>query len=245
MSDKLLYLLVCEGPSDIPVITKVTEEICLRNGKNVEIRHISPQQDNTGSWERHGWTGVMRWCGLYGTKSDVDLEGVPEAIKNAVKRRNWKALVKAANADGLIVQMDTDIVSELRVLPQKFDLNKDDRRTYCQGSINNKLGLTSNNEELILLLPSYSTETWILATLDETNEVFNDITKPIKFEEITNCEQLLVNAGYRKERKNGKNKLKKSYDLYIPYADAVKSKLNIVRARCSELNLYCTNFETE
>lgn len=245
MSDKLLYLLVCEGPSDIPVITKVTEEICLRNGKSVEIRHIAPQQDSTGSWERHGWTGVMRWCGLYGTKSEADLASIPEAFRNTVKRRNWKALVKAANADGLIVQMDTDIVSELRILPQQFDPNIDDRRTYCQDSINTKLGLTNNEEELILLLPSYSTETWILATLDETNTVFNSMTKPIKFEEIVNCEQFLLNAKYKKERKNGKDKLKKSHNLYIPYADAVKSKLDIVRARCSELNLYCTHFEIE
>lgn len=245
MSDNLLYLLVCEGPSDIPVITKVTEELCRRNGKNVEIRHLAPQQDHTGSWERHGWGGVMRWCGLYGTKSDAELANIPAAFRNAVKRRNWKALVKASNADGLIIQMDTDIVSELRILPQHFDINTDNRRTYCQDSIKSKLGLANNDEELILLLPSYSTETWILATLDETNAVFNNIAKPIEFEKIINCEELLINAGFKKERKKGKNKLKKSHDLYIPYAEAVKNKLNIVRTKCSELNLYCTRFETE
>ncbi|ENE9954967.1 hypothetical protein ABPD39_005141 [Klebsiella pneumoniae] len=78
MEKPLLFLLVCEGPSDIPVIRRVAEEICRNEGKDIEIRHIAPQQDSTGAWERHGYVGVAKWCALYGKK-------VSKLFKNYLK----------------------------------------------------------------------------------------------------------------------------------------------------------------
>lgn len=242
MNKPLLYLLVCEGPSDIPVIRRVAEEICRKTKKDVEIRHISPQQDSTGTWERHGYVGVTKWCALYGNKDEGSLSHLSEALKKVVLRKNWQALVKGANADGLIIQMDTDIADQLNFLKKRFDENKDDRRKYCQDSLLNKLGLINVPENLIFLLPSYSTETWIVASFDDTHDIFKNLSKPIAYEDLKNCETLLIGAGFKKERKGpGKYKLKKSHDIYIPYAELIASKLDLVTSRCKELKL----FETE
>lgn len=238
MQKKLLFLLVCEGPSDIPVIRRVAEEICRTNKKDVEVRHISPQQDSTGAWERHGYVGVTKWCALYGHKDEKDLEKLSKELRKAVLRKNWQALVKAASADGLIIQMDTDIADQLNFLPERFDESKHNRRVYCQNSLLKKLGLVNIPENLILLLPSFSTETWIIATFDDSHVVFETIPKPISFETLSNCEDLLISAGYRKERKNGKYRLKKSHDIYIPYAEQIVSHIDIVASRCKELESF-------
>lgn len=238
MEKKLLFLLVCEGPSDIPVIRRVAEEICRTAKKDVEVRHISPQQDSTGAWERHGYVGVTKWCALYGHKDEKALEKLSEDLKKAVLRRNWQALVTASAADGLIIQMDTDIADQLNFLPERFDEKKHNRRVYCQDSLLKKLGLASIPENLILLLPSFSTETWILATFDDNHVVFETIPKPIPFEALDNCENLLISAGYKKERKNGKYRLKKSHDIYIPYAEQIVSHFNRVTSRCKEFEYF-------
>ncbi|HFD2589408.1 TPA: hypothetical protein ACTW4A_004775 [Klebsiella pneumoniae] len=241
MEKPLLFLLVCEGPSDIPVIRRVAEEICRNEGKDIEIRHIAPQQDSTGAWERHGYVGVAKWCALYGKKSEQALQKLPENIRKAVIRKNWEALVKAASADGLIIQMDTDIVDQLNFLPNRFDETKDNRREYCKSSLLMKLGLQSTPENLVLLLPSYSTETWIIASFNEDHVIFKDLAKPISFEELDNCEDLLINADFKKERKHGKTRLKKSHDIYLQYAEIVANNITKVVERCQEVNSFKQN----
>lgn len=238
MEKPLLFLLVCEGPSDIPIIRRVAEEICRSEGKDIEIRHIAPQQDSTGAWERHGYVGVAKWCALYGKKSDQDLIKLPENIRKVVIRKNWEALVKASSADGLIIQMDTDIVDQLNFLPNRFDETKDNRREYCKSSLLMKLGLQDVPENLVLLLPSYSTETWIIASFDDNHVIFNNLSKPIPFEELNNCENLLINAGFKRERKYGKVRLKKSHDIYLQYAELVAENIDKVTDRCQEVKLF-------
>lgn len=238
MGKKLIFLLVCEGPSDIPIIKRVTEEICKQTGKTVEVRHISPQQDGTGCWERHGWTGVMRWCGLYGDKKQEDLDKLPETIRHSVKRKNWRALLQLGNADGLIIQMDTDIAHELTNLPDRFDITENSRRKYCEDSILSKIGMINTDPNLVLLLPSFSTETWIVATFDESHYIFKNEQKPIEFEKLSNCEQLLIDIGMKKERKKGKYKLKKSHDIYIQHAETIVNNIETVKKRCAEVNTY-------
>lgn len=64
------YLLVCEGPTDTYVIKRLASKIYEELGKAVEIIALAPQIDaTTGTWERHGWSGVRNYVKNLGVKN--------------------------------------------------------------------------------------------------------------------------------------------------------------------------------
>jgi len=241
MANKL-YLLVCEGPTDILVIDKIAKKISENISNSVNIREISPQKDaTTNRYPNHGWEAVKRWCKLYG-RSIVET-GDP-LIDFAAKRKSWKAELAISQANGLIIQIDTDIVQYITdLIPNYSGTTKKSRKSFAKKAILNWLGETTKPDEIYLLLSTTSTETWILATHDRIESVFNDLPNDFDFEDIENVIERLFTLGYASYiDSQGKEKLSKSD--YRPYAQKIIDHLDKVRLECEEVEKMCQEFES-
>ena len=238
MKEKYKYLLVCEGPTDITFLKHLINKLGADLGKSVEVVELAPQRDaTTGTWPAHGCTEVRSWCKSWKIKTQDDLSKIQNHFIELAKRRNWKALVATSGADGLIIQMDTDIAEQISDLPIKFTESDEERRNYCQSAIYFWIGESDEvADKPFLLLPSFSMETWLLATHAPEVNVFDDLAKPFNYEEIIDLEQRLVSIGYSYKTKKGIKKLAKKESEYIGYADRVHANFIDVATRCKEAN---------
>jgi len=239
--EKLLFLLVCEGPTDILAIDKIAKEISQRIDKDIEIRELSPRRDATTSrYPDHGWEEVRQWCKLYGNTLN-NSSNTLEAL--AARSKNWKALVSMSNANALIIQIDTDIVEYIDEIEPKYGgATKKARKNFVQKAILQWLGEDTIPKKAFLLKSTYSTETWLLATFDKDNTVFNDLADGFDFEEIEDVNQRLFALGFANYiDEKGKQKLRKiNYDNY---AVQIASNIDKVREECEEADLLCNKFE--
>ena len=235
MADKL-YLLVCEGYTDILVIDKIAKKISENRNERVVIRELSPQKHaTTNRYPSHGWEEVRRWCKTYGKTIDVDDN--PFAI--LAQKRNWRALVKISKADGLIIQMDTDIVQYItELIPNYTGVTKKSRKNFAKKAILNWLGENNTPNEIYLLLSTQSTETWLLSTHDRVENVFSDLPKDFDYEDIVDVIERLLKLGYLSYIDDtGKTKFSKSN--YKPYAQKIADNLDKVREECEEAEKLC------
>ncbi|MDX7924070.1 hypothetical protein SJS82_19270 [Aeromonas media] len=246
MSD--LYLLVCEGPTDIEIIKAVAAKISQIKGRDIEIRELSPTRDaTTKRYPEHGWKGVRGWCRLYGdgvrvgahqnaAMANAMLDAF--ALNKAKNSKNWRALVAIEKAKGVIIQMDTDIAHDLNVNGLR-GVSGD--RAHCHAAISNWLGLTENAENLYYLLPSFATENWILAMHDESDAIFNGMPRPINYESISEPCDVMVSGGYKSyfSKRKQKHVLDKDCDLYKKYGEQIGNKIDVVKSRCAEFDALC------
>jgi len=241
MPKKLKFLLVCEGPTDIAFLKRLNEKIAGNLGTTIEIQEMSPQRDATSdSYPPHGWTGVRSWCKANRVKSENEINSIDSPFKDLLRRKNWKALVSVANADGLIVQMDTDIAEEIRDLPYRYTEHRGSRRDFCHEAVlywmREEPSLDSN---YYILLPTYALETWLLAVHEPNESVFDDLTKPFNYEELPDAESRLLELGYQAKRNAHQGqRLKKKEIQYLEYADKVYEKIASVKERCREAHLF-------
>lgn len=243
MSDKI-YLLVCEGPTDIQVINKIAKKISATMNDNIIIRELAPQRDQTTRrYPNHGWEEVRKWCKLYG-KSDFTDEN---PFARLAQQKNWQALIKASGAEGLIIQMDTDIAQYIDDITPPFTKStKRARKKFCQKSILTWLGLSDISDNIYFLLSTYSTETWILSTYDRDNLVFNDLEENFDFECIDNSVERLISLGNNSyiDQDTGKEKLVKNLDIYQTYSNNIANNLEKVRSECEEAEKFCSMLES-
>ena len=239
MADKL-YLLVCEGPTDILVIDKIAKKISDDTDNTITIRELSPQKDaTTNRYPSHGWEEVRRWCKVYGKTIDVD----DNPFAMLAQKKNWRALVKTSNAHGLIIQMDTDIVQYITdLIPNYNGTTKNSRKNFAKKAILNWLGEATIPNEIYLLLSTQSTETWLLATHDRVESIFSDLPKNFDYENIVNVIERLLTLGYLSYIDDrGKTKFSKSN--YKPYAQKIADKLDKVCLECEEAEKLCQEFK--
>jgi len=242
VSDKKLYLLVSEGPTDIWVIKEIAKEISNTISNNIEIRELSPQRDATsGRYPDHGWKEVRNWCKLYGNST----ESTGDAIMDfAAKRKNWRAEIALSRADALIIQIDTDIVQFITdIIPMYSGTTKVERKGFVRNAILKWLDEDNVPQELFLLLSTYSTETWVLATHQRIEEVFNDLPSDFDFEDIENVLERLFTLEYESyiDPNSGNQKLTKN--KYKNYAKKISENLEKVRSECEEAEKLCSAFE--
>jgi len=238
MADKL-YLLVCEGYTDILVIDKIAKKISEDIDDRVVIRELSPQKDaTTNRYPSHGWEEVRRWCKVYGKTIDVD----DNPFAMLAQKKNWRALVKTSKAHGLIIQMDTDIVQYITdIIPNYSGSTKDSRKNFAQKSILSWLGEITVPNEIYLLLSTQSTENWLLATHDRVESIFSDLPANFDYEDIVDVIERLLALGYLSYIDDtGKTKFSKSN--YKPYAQKIVDKLDKVCLECEEAEKLCQEF---
>ncbi|MBN5217791.1 hypothetical protein [Serratia ureilytica] len=231
---KKIFLLVCEGPTDFEVIKSISNKISKGSNCDIEVRELSPTKDKTTEkYPPHGWTGVKGWCERYkldkGIVIDPALEDWQKKLLEAKLRFRWDSLLKVSGADGIIVQIDTDIAEQMS--HAVFNPTNDDRKEFCRQAVNLWLNEVSVPDEMYYLLSTYSSEVWLLAAhepLITTN-----------YESLPDAEDRLIGLGYSKKKINGKYRLKKDPNLYKSYSEAMVEKLDVVRERCLECELFC------
>ncbi|DAB39180.1 MAG: hypothetical protein A2023_06060 [Sulfuricurvum sp. GWF2_44_89] len=242
--EPLLYLLVSEGPTDFLVISEISKRISLNTGKKIEIRALAPQKDaTTGRYDDFGWKEVRRWCKLYGKNIDPTLNSL-EAF--AARRKNWMAEIAISGANGLIIQMDTDIVDEITdVLPPYSGSTKRAQKHFCNKAFLTWLGESIKPSNLYFLHSVHSTENWVLATHDRTELIFSDLPPSFDFEMLTTDEVIgrLNLLAYQTYVKSKRLKLNKDLSLYSKYAKKISDKLHKVRTECDEVNGLCNQLE--
>ncbi|WP_429178628.1 hypothetical protein [Aeromonas salmonicida] len=240
---KELYLLVCEGASDIAIIKAVSEKMAQILGKEIEIRELSPTIDaTTQKYPDHGWKKVQSWCEKYGDNIPVP-RGVNNvmalAMLNAKGRLNWRSILKISNAKGLIIHLDTDIAHHLYV---NGLAGQSGQRQHCSDAISSWLGIGNMPVEMYYLLPSYSTENWLLAKHDHTEPLLSTVPQPINYEAIIDPSALLISGGYKSYvcPRRQRRVLSKDYNLYEKYGADISAVISKVALRCDELDRFCS-----
>lgn len=239
MADK--YLLVCEGASDIALIKAVADRLSIAKKRNIEIKELSPSRDATTlRYPDHGWKEVRNWCRQYGDGAPVSTHANPAmalAFAKANLRKNWSALLKMSQAKGLIIQLDTDIAHDIKV--NNISGTPGDRN-HCHQAISEWLGFANVPDTVHYLLPSFSTESWILALHDEDHQMFTAIPKPISYESIQDPCNVLIQGGYRSyfHEQKGVQCLSKDYGLFTNYGNAIGDNYKIVADRCPEFSSF-------
>ncbi len=212
------FLLVCEGPSDIAVFEAIAQA---HGGKIIEH---SPQLDATSStYPPQGWGAVKNWCLQLAANRSL---GNPIDFLLAFK-----------GADGIIIQIDTDIANQIKI-NGNFGLAGD--KGWCKSAIDSWLGKRSGHTKIYYVLCAFSTETWILATY--SNRAIGLAGAGLRdYETIPDPQSALIALGYKK---NGPTSLFKNKDQYQKplYAPRVIAHLRKAKARCAALNEYISLF---
>ncbi len=238
------FLLVCEGQTDFFVIQNISSVISKRIGKEIKITLLAPQKDaTTNSYQRHGWTEIRNWCRLYGNKTAAQLAALPPAVRNRVQRLSWKALLAFNNADGLIIQLDTDIAEEIKDLPA-FNPANGHRREYCEGAVLTWLGEPTKPGSAYLALTSYALEAWLLSTYPRTDTVFSDLPAGFDYEDIEDLESRLIKLKCPSvSATNGRRRLAKKERYYHVHAKTIADNLETVRGNCRSAEELCLHLE--
>lgn len=238
------YLLVAEGPTDFVIIKHIARKISAESGNDVTIIEMSPSKDATsGTYPPHGWGGVKNWCKKYSRhKKAQELSQLAPMARQMLQRLNWPALIALNRADGIIIQLDTDIAHHLND-PLVYPAGTS-RRAHCESSIVLWLNESSVPDEMYLVLSSHAIETWILATHDPAEEIFKDLPSGFNYEQVSDVEARLVTLGYSSYSEKGTRRLRKSpSSTYERHGALVADKLNEVRSRCSEADAFCAHLD--
>jgi hypothetical protein len=238
-------LVVCEGPTDFVIIKGIIKYITATSPTPFEIQMLSPQIDaTTRQPERQGWTGVKNWCRLNAIKDASSMRGLDEKIKQAALRRNWESLLLISGSDLLLVHLDTDIAEEI---DKRFDSTKETRRILCERYLNIWLGIKSAKPKCKYLLPTYATETWILATYDSKEVPTLFSTTPTDYEIFDDYEGKLISIGYASRLRNSKRRLIKKprkYEVNDKYLPRLLGQLSTAASRCNELSRFIALVES-
>ncbi len=237
------YLLVCEGPTDILVINEIAKKLSQTVDEQIKIQELSPQRDaTTRRYPNHGWEEVRQWCRLYGNSINITSNSL-EAL--AAKHKNWRTQLVLSGAEAIIIQMDTDIVNYITDLAISYTgTTKQARKRFAQNAILNWLGESSLPDTIYLLLSTQSTETWLLATHERTEEVFSELSDNFDFENIDNVIELLCSLNFQYICYDEGNRKKLSKSNYTPYAMKIIENLQKVRNECDEAERFCSFLES-
>jgi hypothetical protein len=208
--------LVAEGETDIIVFQALAKHF---SNENITYKFIplAPQKDATSnSFPSHGFGEVLNWC---------------EANKNEIQMHlDFKGM------SALFIQMDTDIANQIN---DDFKAGFSPRQC-CENKLNEKFSLLKEPDRCHYILPTESTETWLLASNIEVTWLSNNLSKITNYELITNTEQRLIEIGYSSRKVKSKRRLnKKPAKKYNKYAQQIIENLDIARQRCPELDRLC------
>ncbi|MDY9920871.1 MAG: hypothetical protein U2P59_03490 [Synergistota bacterium] len=247
--------LICEGPTDIPIIEAVAAKVQKKTATSISINVTHPDFDATsGLYESWGWTQICKWCNDFsaptqhntGSSHNIAQRMGFDVSKLSAPKHNpsrW-AMMSCCN-DAVIIVMDTDIAEEISNHNKgpssssntylSFNPSLQSRRDYCKMSVESWLNIKENDDEkLIFVLPTYAIETWLLALhCNRTDpDVFPCSCK--NYEEISEPADMLVRLGY----KSHKDSIKKSKEEYEKHAKNFGHNMYRSVRRCPELCIF-------
>jgi len=213
-----LFLLVCEGETDLYIFQALSEYFSTDEAQ-LTIKSLSPQLDATsGTYPKHGFGEVLNWC--------------------SANKQKLQVLIDFQGARALFVQMDTDIAKQAN--PGCIEQGRS-ARECCQARLNQGFNALEEPPRCHYILPTQSTETWILASHIEPESDENGV-EISDYEAIKDPEQRLIRLGY--PSKKGKNKSsrkmnKQPASKYREYGKRLTENLPLARQRSRELERLC------
>ncbi len=228
MTEKV-YLVVCEGSSDLASIQEIVRKIGSNTGKKTVAKRLMPQLDaTTRKYEQAGFEGVKAWCQRMAS------------VWGAQGRDYIGMLLALTPATSVIIHLDADIAHLLRVNDRSFEGAIGDRRRWCEAAIEDWMVSQALREHAYFLIPTWQIETWILATYD--SELFEAKGFPhiSDYESVTDVEGRLLRLGYDEdEEKPGR--MYKEHQLYSHdprYLPRIVADLPTAASRASELQRF-------
>jgi hypothetical protein len=235
--------LVCEGPTDIVTIRELSSFLSKTSELDITIREIDPTVDKTtGQYPRFGWTNIRNWCKRYadtpgkvGGEIAKNMGFSLKEIRASVHQLTWRGLVAGGGLDGLLIMMDTDIAGEISDVKPAFKSSGLNRKQFCEKALLHWLQIATCNSPLFFILPTYSLETWFLATYDKvTNPRVFTVTHR-DYEKIHNVDEYWGRLGLPVTWNHGKAKCRKDVRLYANMlAPRLCANLEKVKERCQE-----------
>ena len=229
----LVIGLVTEGPNDRVVISAVTGQVISRclPGKGLLFRQIQPASDQTSSGgEPGGWSEVRKWCMRTPPKDREILVFGP-------------SLTGEPACDVLVVQLDGDCLGEYERVGSPLPpppWTSAIRSSYVCSLLSGWLwpdgDRPKGDERTVLLIPVWSPETWLAAALDE------DWQDP---EERDPVERLIaLRPDFEHGGRSGYLRKRGMRARYQQLSDVLVANIEAVRARCEQLDQYCSLLES-
>ena len=207
--------LVAEGASDWLVL----KAIILRVRPDSKFEEVQPDRTLT-SRRSFGWIGVKSWCQEFGHQLE-----------------NFMAQFGVKPLDLMVIHVDCSMAKEAgaeRPCPPSADT----AAALALVVDETWLGRSPRPSFVLLALPSMTTDTWVVATLDPPYANLADIE----------CDRAAENqlirsvwGGVKRLRlKDGQ--VKKSSTKYAPFADLVGANLPLVLERCPQARAFHDDF---
>ena len=145
--------------------------------------------------------------------------------------------------------LDTNIVKDLfkgrRDIADKIDSDYQNqglsRRECCVKALNRALQTRSMPGSCYYVLPTMSTETWLLALHDHQDHPQVFALRLRDYEKYEDPESMLLEIGLP----GGSGRLRKTVGLYADYAVGLIANITKVRSRCAEFDSLCREFERQ
>ena len=208
------FLLVAEGETDIIIFQAIAGH--LNSGQvPINIKVLAPQIDMTSNgYTSHGFGEVKNWC--------------------AANKNRIQMLMDFRGANGLLIQMDTDIALQINRGCTKTP------RQCCADKLNEAFATLNEPNRCYYILPTQNTETWLLASHDNYTALDSTLQEVTDFESLTDTDGRLGDLGYSgKKIRTGRKKLSKKPKKYPVYGQRLINNLPLARLRCQELDRLC------
>lgn len=206
--------LVCEGPSDIPVLTAIIQK--LWPAVDVVLT-LHPEIDQLGKAKKNaktGWSEVRAWC--------IANAGQLEFVMNPDI---------GDPIDLLVIALDVDIAIQAKIENPPANIKAYDASRLVR-EVKKWLGSPKQRlpREIVIAIPAMAIETWVVAALHPKEKHPEHIFEPAAY---------LVKKGHLDTGTNGKPL--KPVSKYTDFAIHVSARLKQVRERCSRTAIFCVD----
>lgn len=207
--------IVAEGSCDWLVLKAMMRQI----RPDVEFEDLQPDRTLT-SKRSNGWIGVKAWCEELGPQLENLMTSLAKPLHLLVihldcSMANW------VGADRPCPPC-VDTANALTTLIEESWLKRVPRPPF-----------------VVLALPSMTTDTWVVATLDPPYPNLAELECDRAAED--QLAKPLWGSIKRLSWDNGQ--IRKRSKTYAPFADRVGSNLALVKTRCPQARVFCEDFE--
>jgi hypothetical protein len=216
MSRQKVAALVCEGQTDVPILTEVLSELW----PDIDVRVLQPELDETdrvARGGRAGWSEVKSWC----EQNREDLDDVLDPLVGDP-------------IDLLLLAVDMDIALEAKIAdpPQKVGAYESPR---LRATVESWLMAQKSKvpAQIMVSTPVLAIEAWVVAALFPRERSPERVPDPARF--------LVKKRKLRESPKDGSPW--KELHRYRDFAAQIARRLDRVRKTCPEADRTCDEIE--